>query len=108
MSHSGSTEALFIYNGKGFRKWCKGESLPKKQFLFIPLNVSNTQWTLPFINLKTKILYILDPLTQHANAGVASKTSSQISFLRKKFGYSKGLTTGSIQKVFQKGLYTRK
>ena len=69
---------------------------------------STPQESLSVKNLKTKTLYILDPLTQHANADLANKASSQISFLRKKFDYSKGLTTGSIQKVFKKGLSKRK
>ena len=56
----------------------RGE-LTQKQFLFIPLNLSNRHWTLPFVNLKTKTMYILDLLTQHANADLANKVSSQIS-----------------------------
>ena len=78
----------------------RGRAYPKNIF-FIPLNLSNRYWTLPFVNLKTKTLYILDQLTQHTNADLANKASSKISFLRKKFCYS-GLTTGSIQEVFQK------
>ena len=71
LSHCGSTEALLIYHSKGFGKWGKGESLPKKQFIFIPLNLSKRHWTLPFVTLKTT-LYILDPLTQHTNADLAN------------------------------------
>ena len=66
--HCDSIEALLIYNGKNFTKWCKEDSLPKKQFLFIPLNLTNRHWKLPFVNLRTKTLHILELLTQHANA----------------------------------------
>ena len=47
--------------------------------------------------------FLESPLTQHTNADLANKVSSQISFLRKKISFSKGLTNGSIQEVFQKG-----
>ena len=75
VTHCGSTEALLIYNGKSFRKMWKGESLSDKHILFIPFNLSNRQWTLPFVNLKTKTLYILDPLKKHADADLVSKAS---------------------------------
>ena len=38
--------------------------------------LSNRHWTLPFDNLKTKTLYILDPLTQHTNQWVIFKSLS--------------------------------
>ena len=42
------------------------------------------------------------------HADLANKASSQISFLRKNLVTQKRLTTGSIQKLFQKGLSKRK
>ena len=86
----------------------KGESLPKKQFLFIPLNLRNRHWTLPFVKLKTKTLYILYPLTQHTNADLARKVSSQILFLRKKSVTQKDLQLEVFKKCFKKDLSERK
>ena len=80
----------------------KGRAYPPKKFLFIPLNVSTRHWTLPFVNFKTKTLYILDPLTQHANADLANKASSQISFLRKNLITQKGLQLEVFKKCLKK------
>ena len=101
--YCGSTEALLIYNGKSFRKMPKGESLSEKQFLFIPFNISKRHWTLLFINLKTKTLYILDPLKQHVDADLVNKASIITNIiLEKKFGYSKRCRIGSMPHFLQK------
>ena len=60
------------------------------------------QESLSVKNLKTKTLYILDPLTQHANADLANKASSQISFLRKNLITQKGLQLEVFKKCFKK------
>ena len=80
----------------------RGRAYPKNIF-FIPLNLSNRYWTLPFVNLKTKTLYILDQLTQHTNADLANKASSKISFLRKNF-VTQDLQLEVFKKYFKKGL----
>ena len=94
--------SFLTYNGKSFRKWWKWKSLPKKHFLFIPLNPSNRHCTLPFVNLKTKTLYILDLLTQRTNADLAKKASSQISFLRKNLVTQKDLNWKYSKSVSKK------
>ena len=81
----------------------RGRAYPKNIF-FIPLNLSNRYWTLPFVSLKTKTLYILDQLTQHTNADLANKASSKISFLRKNFVTQKDLQLEVFKKYFKKGL----
>ena len=68
----------------------RGRTYPK-QFLFISFNLSNRHWTLLFVNLKTKILYILDPLAQHVDADLANKASSEISFLKRNLVTRKDL-----------------
>ena len=80
----------------------RGRAYPKNIF-FIPLNLSNRYWTLPFVNLKTKTLYIPDQLTQHTNADLANKASSKISFLRKNF-VTQDLQLEVFKKYFKKGL----
>ena len=104
--YCGSTEALFIYNGKGSRKMWKGENLSEKQILFIPFNLSNRHWTLLFVNLKAKTLYILDPLKQHADADLVSKASIITNIiLEKKFGYSKGCSIASMPHFYKNMLF---
>ena len=81
----------------------KEESLSEKEFHFIPLNLSNRHWTLLFVNLKTKTLYILDRLKQHADADLVSKASIITNIiLEKKFGYSKGCSIASLSHFLQK------
>ena len=63
---------------------------------------STPQESLSVKNLKTKTLYILDPLTQHANADLANKASSQISFLRKNLITQKGLQLEVFKKCLKK------
>ena len=101
--YCGSIEALLIYNGKSFRKMWKGKNLSEKQILFIPFNLSNRHWTLLFVNLKAKTLYILDPLKQHADADLVSKASIITNIiLEKKFGYSKGCSIASMPHFYKK------
>ena len=87
---------------KSFRKVWKGESLSKKQFLFIPFNLSKRHLALLFFNLKIKTLYILDPPKQHTDADLANKASIITNtILEEKFGYPKGFTIGSMSHFLQ-------
>ena len=82
--------------------------MPKKQIFFIPLYVSNRHWTLSFVNLETKTLYLLDPLTQHTNGDLANEASSQILFLRTNLVTQKDLQLEVFKKCFKIGLSKRK
>ena len=56
-----------------------------------------------FVNLKPKTLYILDPLKQHADACLVSKTSLITNIIiEKKFGYSKRCSIASMPDFLQK------
>ena len=78
-----------------------GELIQKKQFLFIPFDLINRHWTLLFVNLKPKTLYILGLLTQHTNGDLANKAPSQISFLRKNVVTQKDLQL-EVCRIFYK------
>ena len=91
---------------KSFRKMWKGDSLSENQIHFIPFNLSNRHWTLLSVNLKTKTLYILDPLKQHADADLVSKASIITNIiLEKKFGYSKGCSIASMPHFYKNMLF---
>ena len=106
--YCGSTEVLLIYNGESFRKMWKRKSLSEKQFLFIPFNLSNRHWTLLFVNLKTKTMYILDPLKQYTDADLVNKAAIVTNIiLANKFGYSKGCRIGSMSHFLQKDAVSR-
>ena len=71
-------------------------------FRSIQSKYSNRHWTLFFLNLENKTLYILDLLKQHTDVDLASKALIITNIiLEKKFRCSKVFTMGSMSHFLQ-------